>query len=52
MRAGGGLFSVSLATDILFTECPPGCEAVVCQQELMVPYLKPNATLGGDERTV
>lgn len=25
---------------------------LVCQQELMVPYLKPNATLGGDERTV
>lgn len=25
---------------------------LVCQQELTVPYLKPNATLGGDERTV
>lgn len=45
-------FSASLSTNTLFIECSLVLRLLLCQQELMVPYLKPNATLGGDERTV
>lgn len=31
---------------------PQGLKLLVCLQEPMVPYLNPNATLGGDDRTV